>query len=287
MVLKVNSPANNNATIDAASFRHSIKDASADDMAEKITMVTEYFACLNGKPDAWERFEPMLRRTVHPDVVVETNTGDMGYDDLAALVRDKYIPNGCIAELVSVHDNGDGTLTNTVNNHLPGEDGDTTLQKVYFKDGKVIRVTSTVEFGVMLDRVSALEVPSTLPDIGDVAALYREFLQSIDGSSNGSKLTGFDEVFDEKFTFVTEDGNKDVSFFKSYVEKIASDGQLVRIDDVEVVDSDKIRVKFDVGKRGHFVKVDRIKTVKNGKIVRSEPVASTDGDSFTKVYVKK
>ena len=209
MVVKVTSPDkanNNNATIDVASLRHSIKDASTDDMAEKVAMITEYFACLNGKPDAWERFEPMLRRTVHPDVVVETNNGDMGYDDLAALVREKYIPNGCISELVSVHDTGDGTLTNTVNNHLPDEDGDITLQKVYFKDEKVIRVTSTVEFGVMLDRVSALETPSIVTDI-----------------------------------------------------------------DVFVA-------------RCHYVKVNRIVTVKNGKVVRSEPVASTDDDSFTKVY---
>jgi hypothetical protein len=210
----------------------------------------------------------------------------MGCDDLAALVREKYIPNGCISELVSVHDNGDGTLTNTVNNHLPDEDGDITLQKVYFKDEKVIRVTSTVEFGVMLDRVSALETPSIVTDIDVFVARYREFLQSIDGSSNASKLRGFDELFDEKFTFVTEDGNKDASFFKSYVRMVANDGQFIRIDDVlvAVVDSDKIHVKFDVGKRDHYVKVNRIVRVKNGKVVRSEPVASIDDDSFTKVY---
>ena len=292
MVIKVSSnDAAIDTTIGAASLRDSIKAvlaAAVPDMTEKIAMIKEYFACLDGEPDSWARFEPMLRRTVHPDVVIETSNEDdnMGYDDLAALVRDKFIPSGCISELVDIHDKGDGTLTITVNNHLPGEHGDITLQKVYFKDGKVIRVTSTVEFSDMLDRVSALEKASAVKNIDAVVVLYRRFLTSFNGtSSSAAKVNGlFDDLFDESFVLVTEDGNKEYEDFRSFIISIVTDKQRIRVDAVEAIASNKIKVKFDVGKEDHYVKVDRIATVENGKIVRSEPVANVDDNSFTKIF---
>ena len=78
---------------------------------------------------------------------------------------------------LGVIDNGDGTLTSVVNNHLPGENGDITYQRSYFNDeGQVVKVVTTFQFGELVDRVDAL------PE-----------------SKESASTTGIDEIVDYPF----------------------------------------------------------------------------------------
>ena len=130
-----------------------------DGMSDNIDSIKAYFSTLDGKPDSFERFEEQFHMLIHPDVVVKSyQHDDMKYDDLIHLVKTHFIPKGCVSELQRVVDNGDGTLTSVVNNHLPGEDGDVTYQRAYFNDeGMVVKVITTSQFGDLVDRVEALQ----------------------------------------------------------------------------------------------------------------------------------
>ena len=260
-----------------------------NDMSDKIAAIKAYFATLDGKPDSFERFEKEFQKTVHPDVVLESDQHpDMRYDDLIHLVKTHFIPKGCVSELMEVIDNGDGTLTSVVNNHLPGEDGDITYQRAYFNyDDQVIKVVTTSQFGDMVGRVEALEQQhESFSKVEDVVELYRQFLGTFDGSSGADVAHQelFDQLFADDFVLVTEDGVKDRGFFRNYVGSVADEGRKVCGTTVKALSDDKILLDFYVGKSVHFVRVHNIATIgKGGKVIRSEPAIIKE-DAFRAIY---
>ena len=265
--------------------------APQNDMSDKIASIKAYFATLDGKPDSFERFEKEFQKTVHPEVVLESDQHpDMRYDDLIHLVKTHFIPKGCVSELMEVIDNGDGTLTSVVNNHLPGEDGDITYQRAHFNDnGQVVKVVTTSQFGDMCGRVEALaeQKYDSSSNVEDVVDLYRQFLGTFDGSSGADvahqKL--FDQLFADDFVLVTEDGVKDREFFRNFVGSVAADeGRKVSGAAVKALSDDKVLLDFYVGKSVHFVRVHNIATIgKGGKVIRSEPAVTTE-DAFRAIY---
>jgi hypothetical protein len=112
----------------------------ADGMVGNIQRLREYLAALDGKQDAFERFEKHIDRVLAKDIVwCNGDDGStMNYDEIVASLRDKFIPNGCYPVLESVEDNGDGSLTVVINNHLPGEEGDATRQILYYGDDDLL-----------------------------------------------------------------------------------------------------------------------------------------------------
>jgi hypothetical protein len=303
MVIKsIKSSSNNNdidqATINVASLRDSInKDivgapttstAGSYDIKNKITLMQKYFESLDGTdPKAFERFEPIFRKMIHPNIVVESDDHpDMHYDDLLSLVRDNFLPSGCVSELLNTIDNGDGTITAIVNNHLPGESGDVTRQRAYFsEDGRVIRVSTKCQFGQMIDRVTALRNSSSEPsDVGIVVDRYRAFLEAFDGSDQAPlKIDDlYENLFHKDFVLVTEEGEKNLADFKSFTKATAEAGQRVEVESIEAVGPDLISLSFHVIKNSSIVLVQRIATIKDGRIIRSDP-ESDDDTTFTLV----
>ena len=112
----------------------------ADGMVGNIQRLREYLAALDGKLDAFERFEKHIDRVLAKDIVWcnDDDGSTMNYDEIVASLRDKYIPNGCYPILESVEENGDGSLTVVINNHLPGEKGDATRQTLYYGDDDLL-----------------------------------------------------------------------------------------------------------------------------------------------------
>ena len=94
---------------------------------------------------------------------------------------------------LGVIDNGDGTLTSVVNNHLPGENGDITYQRSYFDDeGQVVKVVTTFQFGELVDRVEALpesKESASTTGIDEIVELCRQFLGTLNGSSGAEEQT--------------------------------------------------------------------------------------------------
>ena len=139
-------------------------DAAGSSIVEqtRAKQITEYLATLDGTSDAFVRYEPQARRLLHPNLAVLADGKEIQLEDFIALVRDNYIANGCIAKLQAIQHNQDGTVTVTIKNYLPGEEGDVTRQLIHFADdGRIERVegeneTNQHKFGSMLDRVAAL-----------------------------------------------------------------------------------------------------------------------------------
>lgn len=275
-------------TIDATAT--SSAKATTNDMSDKIAAVKAYFATLDGKPGSFERFEKQHKALSHPDIVMKSDQhDDMGYDDLIHFVKNYFIPNGCVSELMQVIDNGDGTLTSVVNNHVPGEDGDITYQRAYFNDdGQVTKVVTTSEFGEMVGRVEALAEHNdgSPSNVEDIVKLYHEFLGTFDGSSGAAAAHQelFDQLFGEDFVLVTEDGIKDRQFFRNYVGHVADEGRKVCGAAVKALSDDKVLLDFYVGTHVHFVRVHNIATIgEDGKVLRSEPVVIAE-DAFSSIY---
>jgi hypothetical protein len=137
----------------------------------RVKQITEYLATLDGSTGAFERYEPNARRLLHPDLAVLSDGKEIQLEDFIAIVRDHYIANGCIAELQTIEHNQDGTVTVTIKNYLPGEEGDVTRQLIHFaNDGRIVRVegenngTNRHRFGSMLDRVAALPTCTEVED---------------------------------------------------------------------------------------------------------------------------
>jgi len=134
-------------------------------------------------------------------------------------------------------------------------------------------------------------------EVESVANKYRDFLQSYGGSSSSSRRAVgvaeeyLNELFDDNAVIV-EDEHKKCSFVQyttgayTITSSSASRGRpssclfaLRRTDDVkvDVLDDDTIRVVFTIKADGwDDVTVDRIVTVKDGKIVHSRPIDSID-----------
>jgi hypothetical protein len=299
---------NDNASpvyIDVSSTKNTSVQSSA---AEKIRtkQITEYLATLDGSPDAYGRYEPQARRLLHPNLVVDSEGGkEIRLEAFIALVRDNYIANGCIAELQSIEHNQDDTVTVSIKNYLPGEEGDVTRQLIHFADdGRIVRVegendSNKHKFGSMLDRVAALPT-----EVEVVAKKYKDFLESVskdaptdsaklqsvskDAPTDSAKLQStIDDLFDSEAVIVADGRNENLDYFKFTIGEVVAAGSYTRDVKVEVVGQNTISIDFYVDGPifEESIPVRRIVTERNGKVIHSR-VAEKSDDSFP-LYAKK
>ena len=285
---------NDNASpvyIDVSSTKNTSVQSSA---AEKIRtkQITEYLATLDGSPDAYGRYEPQARRLLHPNLVVDSEGGkEIRLEAFIALVRDNYIANGCIAELQSIEHNQDDTVTVSIKNYLPGEEGDVTRQLIHFADdGRIVRVegendSNKHKFGSMLDRVAALPT-----EVEVVAKKYKDFLESVskDAPTDSAKLQStIDDLFDSEAVIVADGRNENLDYFKFTIGEIVAAGSYTRDVKVEVVGQNTISIDFYVDGPifEESIPVRRIVTERNGKVIHNR-VAENSDDSFP-LYAKK
>ena len=262
--------------------------------AEKIRtkQITQYLATLDGSPDACGRYESQARRLLHPDLVVCSEGGkEIRLEAFIALVRANYIANGCIAELLRIQHNQDDTVTVTIKNYLPGEEGDVTRQLIHFADdGRIVRVegendSNKHKFGSMLDRVAALPT-----EVEVVARKYKDFLESVskDAPTDSAKLQSIiDDLFDSEAVIVADGRNENLDYFKFTIGEIVAAGSYTRDVKVEVVSQNTISIDFCVDGPifEKSIPVRRIVTERNGKVIHSR-VAENSDDSFP-LYAKK
>ena len=286
------------AYIDVSSTTKVVSNASfQSSAAEKIRtkQITEYLATLDGSPDAYGRYEPQARRLLHPDLVV-AGEGDqeIRLEAFIALVRDNYIANGCIAELQgSIQHNQNDTVTVSIKNYLPGEEGDVTRQLIHFADdGRIVRVegendSNKYKFGSMLDRVAALPT-----EVEVVAKKYKDFLESVSKdtptSTDSTKLQSIiDDLFDSEAVIVADGKNENLEYFKYTIGEIVAAGSYTRDVKVAVVGKNVISIDFCVDGPlfEKSVPVRRIVTERNGKVIHSR-LAENSYDSFP-LYAKK
>lgn len=257
----------------------------------RAMQITEYLATLDGSPDAFERYEPQARRLLHPNLAVLADGKEIQLEDFIALVRDNYIANGCIAKLQAIQHNQDGTVTVTIKNYLPGEEGDVTRQLIHFADdGRIERVegeneTNQHKFGSMLDRVAALPT-----EVEVVASKYKAFLEYVskDATIDKDKLQSIiDDLYASEAIIIADGKNENLNYFKYTIGAVVAAGSYTRDVKVEVIGPNSIYIDFYVEgpSLDGPVPVRRIITERNGKVISSR-VAKNSKDSFP-VYAKK
>jgi hypothetical protein len=269
------------------------KDSGAGSSIDEQTrakQITEYLATLDGSPDAFERYEPQARRLLHPNLAVLSGGKEIQLEDFIALVRDNYIANGCSAELQAIHHNHDGTVTVTIKNYLPGEEGDATRQLIHFADdGRIERVegedeTNQHKFDSMLYRVAALPA-----EVEVVAKKYKAFLEYVSEDTIVHKdelQSMIDDLYDSEAVIIADGRNESLDYFKFTIGAIVAAGSYSRDVKVEVIGPNTIYIDFYVEgpSLDGPVPVRRIITERNGKVISSR-VAENSKDSFP-VYAK-
>ena len=257
----------------------------------RAKQITEYLATLDGSSDAFERYEPQARRLLHPNLAVLADGKEIQLEDFIALVRDNYIANGCIAKLQAIQHNHDGTVTVTIKNYLPGEEGDVTRQLIHFADdGRIERVegenqTNQHKFGSMLDRVASLPT-----EVEVVASKYKAFLEYVskDATIDKDKLQSIiDDLYASEAVIIADGKNENLDYFKFTIGAVVAAGSYTRDVKVEVIGPNTIYIDFYVEgpSLDGPVPVRRIITERNGKVISSR-VAKNSKDSFP-VYAKK
>uniref|UniRef100_A0A7S0ALN2 Uncharacterized protein n=3 Tax=Sar TaxID=2698737 RepID=A0A7S0ALN2_9STRA len=271
-----------------------VSNTSVESSAEQIRakQITEYLATLDGSPDAFEKYEVQAYRLLHPDLVVESEGGkEIRLDAFITLVRENYIANGCIAEVQAIQHNQDDTITVTIKNYLPGEEGDVTRQLIHFADdGRIVRVegedtSNKHKFGSMLDRVAALPT-----EVEVVAKKYKDFLEYVkkDPPTDSSRLQSIiGDLYDSNAIIVADGRNENLDYFKFTIGEVVAAGSYTRDVKVKVIGQNTIYIDFCVD--GPFfeksIPVRRVVTERNGKVVYSR-VAENSEDSFP-VYAKR
>mmetsp|Transcript_10006 Transcript_10006/g.21625 ORF Transcript_10006/g.21625 Transcript_10006/m.21625 type:complete len:464 (-) Transcript_10006:1541-2932(-) len=253
----------------SATIEASIK-SSTNDMPKKIDQIKEYYAAIDGSTDQINSIMPLLVKLFHPQLVIESNINTIPYEDFVCLVH-KFARNGCVAELVDIHDNDDGSCTVIVNNHLPGENGDVTKQRVFFKDEMIVRITAeeTYErkFGAMLDRVSGLSTDGLPTDIVD---MYARMLNCFDGSDAAFETAEpiIDEIFDANLVVVHGDNSiMDMAGFKSFASAFSRNHNIAKLEKSERTENGLRIVVRNIVDGVDQGAVEQEGLVENGKIV--------------------
>ena len=291
MVIKNDNASASPAYINVSSSIKDLGAGSSIDEQTRAKQITEYLATLDGSPDAFERYETQARRLLHPNLAVLSDGKEIQLEDFIALVRDSYIANGCIAELQAIQHNQDGTVTVTIKNYLPGEEGDVTRQLIHFADdGRIERVegeneTNQHKFGSMLDRVAALPT-----EVHIVAKKYRAFLEYVseDAIIDKVKLQSIiDDLYDSEAIIIADGRNENLEYFKHTIGAVVAAGSYTRDVKVKVIGPRSIYIDFYVEGPSFDepIPVRRIITERNGKVISSR-VAENSKDSFP-VYAKK
>lgn len=243
--------------------------------------VTAYFATLNGAPDSAERFQSAFRQTFHPDLIIESKQGNMTHDE-AYLAISAMIARGFWAELQSIQDNGDGTATMTIRNHIPTTDDDSTQQDdkkedvtrqiiSFHPNGQGIRVhaidSDSIQFGTVVKRAREIQQQ-------DLASKYASMIACLDGSPNAfAKVEPiFNEIYDHDALTIEYDCGKGKLDFDGFMALVLRFAQQRNVATLETIDLDADRGELRVGIRNIVGGVDQgtvqqIGKIKKGKIV--------------------
>ena len=190
MVIKTsNSSSNTAAYISTSTSANNKHVASSTSMADQMAMMTNYFATFDGSERAASAFQEAFRVAFHPDVVIEVSGGNhLDYDAAVECIQ-AACDKGGYADLLDISDNGDGTATMIINNHIPVDGApadDVTNQIAYFRDGKVIKVhavdTDATQFGQMV--ANCQQCIADKPKMETLLARYIEMISCFDGSDD-------------------------------------------------------------------------------------------------------
>lgn len=119
MVIKTNN--STNAYISTSASNTTKSDAPSASMADQMEMLRTYFATFDGSKNAASAFQDAFRAAFHPDVTIEVASGNhLDYDTAVEMIQ-TMCDMGGYADLLDISDNGDGTATMTINNHIPVE----------------------------------------------------------------------------------------------------------------------------------------------------------------------
>ena len=277
MVIKTsNSSSNTAAYISTSTSANNKHVASSTSMADQMAMMTNYFATFDGSERAASAFQEAFRVAFHPDVVIEVSGGNhLDYDAAVECIQ-AACDKGGYADLLDISDNGDGTATMIINNHIPVDGApadDVTNQIAYFRDGKVIKVhavdTDATQFGQMV--ANCQQCITDKSKMETILARYIEMISCFDGSDDAYAKAEpiIDEIFSRQLATYAKDGSQAFDFegFKSFASAFSREGNVATIEDAEVV-ANGIRVVIrnivDGVDQGPCAQVG---TVKDGKIV--------------------
>ena len=91
-----------------------------------------------------------------------------------------------------------------------------------------------------------------------------------------------DDIFVPSFVFAAENKERDLTYYKQTCVQAASSGFSAKVDQVDIVDSEHIRISYDLYINGELkeeLKGHRLITAKDGKIVRMEPDSSKEDNN--------
>ena len=123
-------------------------------------------------------------------------------------------------------------------------------------------------------------------DIHVVAEKYSALVESTANGKSPSEVEAMiDDVFAPSFVFVAEKKERGLVFYKDTCIRAASSGFSAKVDQVDIVDSEHIRISYDLYINGELkeeLKSHRLITAKDGKIVRMEPakISGDDNDAY-------
>ena len=126
-------------------------------------------------------------------------------------------------------------------------------------------------------------------DIRVVAERYSALVESTTNGKSPSEVEAMiDDIFAPSFVFVAENKERNLTYYKQTCVRAASSGFSAKVDQVDIVDSEHIRISYDLYINGELkeeLKGHRLITAKDGKIVRMESDNSEeDNDAyFTRV----
>jgi hypothetical protein len=244
---------------------------------KEITLLREYVEKLDGTPNCYDNVQSLLPRLFHPDFyLVTSDENELNYDEFVSLVM-TFCQNGCICNIESLKRNEDGTVTVVINNILPGEGGDRTEQRLYFKDSMVVRVELSCvhadQFDSLIGRVK--DLPQAHED--EILTKFRAFIGQFDGSP--AVLSKAEEVMVDLFdpdvrihTGDKDDPAKDYHWFVGFVTTFARDGSVARIEELERTDTGLRTVIQNTVKGRDMGSTEQRGILKNGRIVYWEAV---------------
>ena len=122
-----------------------------------------------------------------------------------------------------------------------------------------------------------------------VAEKYSALVESTANGKSPSEVEAMiDDIFAPSFVFVAENKERNLTYYKQTCVRAASSGFSAKVDQVDIVDSEHIRISYDLYINGELkeeLKGHRLITAKDGKIVRMESDNSEeDNDAyFTRV----
>lgn len=119
-------------------------------------------------------------------------------------------------------------------------------------------------------------------DVRVVAEKYSALVESTANGKSPSEVEAMiDDVFAPSFVFVAENKERDLTYYKRTCVRAAASGFSAKVDEVSIVDSQHIRISYDLyidGELKEELKSHRLVTAKDGKIIRMEPTTSAAGD---------